>query len=127
MIGAQPFLGFVVGRASSTASGSATRCSRSWAFGAHATIGFALPLLAFIHGWQSMSLPESRSTSSSGLWIVNFRAFSARFASHDRIVAASIERTPASRNSLSASHGGDVSHRPGECARVLEQMTKEKK
>jgi hypothetical protein len=75
MIGAQPFLGFVVGRASSPASGSATRCSRLWAFRAHAIIGFALPLLAFIHGWQSMSLPGSRSARISGLWIATLALF----------------------------------------------------
>jgi hypothetical protein len=32
-------------------------------------IGFTLPLLAFTHAWQSMSLPGSRAAGSSGLWI----------------------------------------------------------
>ena len=51
------------------------RSSRFWAFGGHAVIGFALPLLAFIHAWLSMSLPGSRSASSSGLWIATFAPF----------------------------------------------------
>lgn len=75
LLGAQSILGFFLRRSSPLTTRDAIPASRSWAFGAHIVIGLALPLLAFTHAWLSMSLPGSRSTSSSGLWIATLALF----------------------------------------------------